>query len=74
MKKIRILYCILLMTFFIGSYRGYVAVWENNCTEPFKVFPYCIRFFPEEDRKLLENRIPAGTSEELTSLLEDLIS
>jgi hypothetical protein len=59
------------MTFFIGSYRGYVAIWEDNCAEPIKVFPYCTRIFPEEDRKLLENRIPAGMKIEAGNVIEN---
>ena len=59
---------------FLGSYRGYVAIFEKGAEEPRQIFPCRVETLPEEDQKLLEQRIRIRDTDELEQLLEDYLS
>jgi len=74
MNRISMLYSILLIGFLLGIHDGKIALWENECQDPVKVFPYYASMLPERDQKALENGIQIPDSHRLNKLLEDYLS
>lgn len=74
MKKLRYIYCILLLGFLLGIKDGKVALWVDDDPQPVQVFPYPVSLLPKADQESLKNGIKIGSSEELRSLLEDYLS
>ena len=74
MKKMRYIYCILLLGFLLGIKDGKVALWVEDDPQPVQVFPYHASLLPKADQEALEKGIKIGNSEELRSLLEDYLS
>ena len=74
MRRLHILYCIITLAFLLGTYQGYVELWEGEDPLPVKVFPYSVKLFPEEDRQILEDGIRIRDLPELAARIEDLIS
>jgi len=70
----RMLSAILISAMFLGSYRGYVALFKKGSEEPFQIYPCRVEALPEADQKLLEERIRVRNDEELNRLLEDYLS
>lgn len=64
----------LLLSFLLGSYKGYIALWVDEDKDPVRVFPYKVSSLPQADRKLLEQGIHIGSESELGRLLEDYLS
>lgn len=65
---------ILVLTLLLGSFRGYLALFDKGRTEPRYIYPYPVASLPEADQKALEAGIPARNEEELCRLLEDFLS
>ena len=76
MKRNRkgLLYSTLFLAFLLGSYNGYVALWQSGCPEPAEIYPYPVSLLPPADQAALEQGIPAADSLELAQLLEDYLS
>ena len=74
MKQTHILYCITLMGFTLGVFRGHLALWKDGAQEPLKIYSVWASAFPEADQKLLSDGIHVQNELELTSLLEDYLS
>ena len=74
MKPERIITAILSAALFLGSYRGYVALFEKDAQEPEQIFPCRIDTLPEADQQQLHRRIRVRDQEELNRLLEDYLS
>ncbi len=58
----------------LGSYRGYVALFDPGSTEPRRIYPYKVCALPQEDREALEKGISVKNEEELGRFLEDYLS
>ena len=72
--KQRSLSLMLALGLFLGSCRGYVALFETDSAEPLKVYPYRITTLPPKDQQALEQGIPIRSEKELHHLLEDYLS
>lgn len=64
----------LLWGFLLGSYNGYIALWQGDDPEPVKVFPYQTASVPAADQAALEKGISVDNKSELLRLLEDYLS
>ena len=73
-KQLTIIYCITLLTFLLGIYKGKIALWKKGEQHPVKVFPYSTSMIPKKDRELLEKGIEFESLEELTKFAEDYLS
>ena len=62
------------MALFLGSYRGYIALFEKDSQEPMQIFHYKVEALPPEDQILLNTRIRIRDRQELDQLLEDYLS
>ena len=58
----------------LGSWKGYVALFEKGSEEPRQIFPCPVDTLPEADRQALEERIPIRNQRDLQQALEDYLS
>ncbi len=55
----------------IGTWQGYVAVFEREDDYPMQIFDTAVATLPAEQRAHVERGIPVKHAEELYSILED---
>ena len=67
-------YIALFCLFLLGSYKGYIALWNDKNKDPVKVFPYSVQSLPPADQKRLNKGIEISSVEQLYKLLEDYLS
>ena len=65
---------LLALYLMLGSWKGYVALFEKGKEEPRQIFPCQVAALPEEDQKALEERIPIRNQRDLQQALEDYLS
>ena len=70
----RILTSLLAMYLILGSWKGYVALFNNGSNEPRQIFPTRIDTLPEADQIALTKGIIVRNQRDLDQLLEDLLS
>ena len=73
-KSTNILSILLALTFLLGSYKGYLALWEDGDPKPKKIFPCPVSSLPAADQEALEKGIYIGTKNGLSRYLEDFLS
>ena len=71
-KRYSLLFAVLYLL--LGTWKGYVALFENGCGEPRQIFPCCVDTLPDEDRQALEQMIPIRNHRDLQQALEDYLS
>ena len=71
---LRYLTALFALMFLLGNYKGYLALWKEDRTDPVQIFPLQVSSLPEQDQDALERGIPARSETELSSLLEDFLS
>ena len=64
----------LALYLLLGSWKGYVALFDKGSAEPRQIFPCPVDSLPEEDRKALEAGIPIRNQRDLGQALEDYLS
>ena len=65
---------LLALYLLLGSWKGYVALFEKGNEEPRQIFPCPVDTLPEEDRLALEEKIPIRNARDLQEALEDYLS
>lgn len=65
---------LLLLGLILGSYKGYVALFEEGATEPRQIFHYKVETLPPADQVALESGIPVRDMDRLAQLMEDFFS
>ena len=74
MKK-RILFSALLALYVvIGTWKGYVALFDQGAAEPKQIFPCPVAALPESDQQALKNGIVVRNQRDLQQLLEDYLT
>lgn len=58
----------------VGSWKGYLALFDPGKQEPKQIFPRLVSSLPEADQKALEAGISVRNQRDLESLLEDYLS
>ena len=58
----------------LGSWKGYVALFEKGAEEPRQIFPCPVDSLPEADQIALEQKIPIRNPRDLQKALEDYLS
>ena len=67
--------CLLLALYLLlGSWKGYVALFEKDKEEPRQIFPCPVSALPDPDREALEAKIPIRNQRQLQQILEDYLS
>lgn len=74
MKKRKQMSALLLLYLVLGTWRGYVALYEGGKTEPRQIFPTTVESLPELDQQTLENGIIVRNDRDLQALLDDYLS
>ena len=64
----------LALYLILGSWKGYVALFEQDAPEPRQIFPAPVEALPEADQKALEEGIIVRNDRQLQQLLEDYLS
>jgi hypothetical protein len=64
----------LALYLLLGSWKGYVALFEKGKEEPRQISPCPVDTLPEEDRQRLEEKIPIRSPKALQQALEDYLS
>jgi len=70
----RHLTALLALYLLLGSWKGYVALFENGKEEPRQIFPCPVSALPDADRTALEQKIPVRNQRALEQILEDYLS
>jgi len=65
---------LLALYLLLGSWKGYVALFEKDAQEPRQIFPCPVDTLPEADRMALEEKIPIRNQRDLQQVLEDYLS
>ena len=58
----------------LGSWKGYLALFDQNAQEPRQIFPCSIDTLPPDDQASLEEGIIIRNDRQLQQLLEDYLS
>ncbi len=66
--------CLLTLGLILGSWKGYVALFESGKDTPRQIYPYKISSLPQPDQDALSQGIPVRSEKELAHLLEDYLS
>ena len=64
----------LVLYLLLGSWKGYLALFENGKEEPRQIFPCQISTLPEADQAALEEKITIRNDRDLQQALEDYLS
>ena len=65
---------LLALYLVLGSWKGYVALYEKGAEEPKQIFPVTVTVLPPADQIALEQGIIVRNQRDLDSLLEDYLS
>ena len=65
---------LLALYLLLGTWKGYVALFEKGKEEPKQIFPCQVCSLPEEDQLALEQKIPIRNQRDLQQALEDYLS
>jgi len=74
MKTNKLFSAIILLYVVLGSWKGYVALFDKGQSEPKQIFPYQVASLPPDDQAALENGIIVRNDRQLQQLLEDFLS
>ena len=74
MIKQRFLSSVLLFFMILGTWKGYVALFQEGREEPRQIFPTLTASLPPEDQASLEAGIIVRSDYVLQQLLEDYLS
>ena len=73
MKK-RLFSGLLALYVVIGTWKGYVALFDQGAREPKQIFPCPVEALPETDQQALEKGVIVRNQRDLQQLLEDYLS
>lgn len=73
-KVLRQLARLLAAGLVLGTFRGYVALFDKGEETPRMVYPHSVADLPPADQQALAVGIPVANAEALSRLLEDYLS
>lgn len=74
MHKSRYVSAFLSFVLILGSWKGYVAIFNKGSTEPRQIFPTPVDSLPPTDQQYLAEGILVRNERDLQQLLEDYLS
>ena len=74
MIRKRILPPLLALYVVLGSWKGYVAIFEKDSSQPRQIFPTQVTTLPMSDQLALEKGIIVRNQRDLDQLMEDYLS
>ncbi len=70
----RYLSVLLILYVVLGSWKGYIALFQGRSSEPARIFPNLVASLPPEDQAALQEGIVVRNDRDLQQLLEDYLS
>lgn len=70
----KLLSAMLLLYVVLGTWKGYIALFDAGREEPRQIFPYQVSSLPPADQQALEEGIVVRNDRDLQQLLEDYLS
>ena len=64
----------LALYLILGTWKGYIALFQQGKSEPRQIFPTQVSSLPEADQLALEKGIVVRSDKKLQQLLEDYLS
>ncbi|MBQ6839745.1 MAG: hypothetical protein IJO45_03525 [Oscillospiraceae bacterium] len=64
----------MLLSLYLGTHNGYLALWDTGIEKPVKVFPYSSAVYPKIDQQALKSGIPINSPADMKDLLQDFLS
>ena len=74
MMKQRTYSLFLALYLILGTWKGYIALFQQGKSEPRQIFPTQVSSLPETDQLALEKGIVVRSDKKLQQLLEDYLS
>lgn len=74
MSRSKLLTIVLLLYVVVGTWKGYLALFDKGAAEPKQIFPCPVSALPEMDQQALEKGIVVRNQRDLQQLLEDYLS
>ena len=74
MKKSRLQYLALILTFFLGLRQGKIVLWQSGSADSRQVFPYRAETLPPSVRRALEEGIPFDSAADAMETAENFFS
>ena len=74
MIKKRLFSAIAALYVVLGTWKGYVALFDQGAQEPKQIFPCPVEALPQQDQEALENGIIIRNQRDLQQILEDYLS
>lgn len=74
MRKHRRMGALMLLYLVLGTWKGYIALFDGGKTEPKQIFPTAVSSLPEMDQATLEKGIIVRSDRALQALLDDYLS
>lgn len=74
MRRKKLLSAMIALYVVLGSWKGYVALFDAGKAEPKQIFPYPVTSLPPADQQALEEGIIVRNDRDLQQLLEDYLS
>lgn len=74
MKKFRLQYLALILTFFLGLRQGKIVLWHSGSAGACQVFPYRAETLPPSVRSALEEGIPFTNAADALETAENFFS
>jgi len=68
------LFTITVLYLILGSWKGYVALFDKDAAEPRQIFPCQVSSLPAADQLAIEAGIPIRNQRDLQQVLEDYLS
>ena len=73
-KKTCLISSALALYLVIGTWKGYVALFDKGAEEPKQIFPCPVAALPQWDQEALEQGILVRNQRDLQQILEDYLS
>ena len=64
----------VFLAFYLGTYNGNLALWQDNQAEPVRIYPYSSSLYTRIDQEILEKRIKIHDIKTLEKHLDDYLS
>lgn len=74
MKRLNGIFLSLLLGTILGTWKGYVALFDPGAQEPRQIFSYRVECLPPADQDALGQGILVRNDRDLAQLLEDYLS
>ena len=74
MVRKKVFSIVLALYVVLGTWKGYVALFDKGKDEPRQIFPNTVASLPAEDQAALEKGIVVRNDRQLQQLLEDYLS